>query len=639
MLLKKEGYNWKYCSLGGAIRIAIENGEDIAHLPELDKKLWTVLSCPVDGLEFNHRTLQLLDTDHDGKIRIKEVSEAAKWVTSVLKDPDILIKKLDAMPLDGFNQENPDGAMLAERCAAILKSLGSDKAEITVDDVNAFIAGIDERCNKAKEEAVAKEELSAPFGDKSDDAAAAVAAVRAKMDDFFIRCSLIKFDGDCAGALDVSVESIAAISGNNLTACGDQISSYPLARPSADGLLKFDEGVNPAWQPAFANLKELVLDVEFPGAKSIDRAQWDAVVSKIDTFISRKNAIAGTSAEVLDSSLAAEREFVAPVERFIHLQKNFFTFLNNYVSFRSLYDKDEMAVFQAGFLYIDMRACGLCLKVSDMGRHGDMANLSGMYLIYCDCFSKEKNEKMEIVAVMTEGSVGQIRVGKNAVFYDRNGLDWDAVVTKIIENPISIKQAMWSPYRRFFNWCGEQINKFAAEKDSKNFSTVQESTAKAHDNVATAAADKEVDASKKQAFDIAKFCGIFAAIGMALGYIGSFCVSVVTGFLKLSWWQMPLSIVAVMLVISGPSMLIAWFKLRNRNLGPVLNANGWAINSLVKVNVKFGAQLTHLANYPKLNLYDPFQKKKVAAWKKWFWSILFILIAGAAAAVWFLDLL
>lgn len=67
-------YDWQYCSLGGAIRVKIASGEDIAHLGELDQKLWTVLSCPVDGLEFDRQTLDLIDTEHDGKIMVKKSS-------------------------------------------------------------------------------------------------------------------------------------------------------------------------------------------------------------------------------------------------------------------------------------------------------------------------------------------------------------------------------------------------------------------------------------------------------------------------------------------------------------------------------------------------------------------------------------
>ena len=66
---KNSGYDWSYSSFGGVVRVNVRNGEDIAHLGELDQKLWTVLSCPVKGLEFDEKTLQMLDTDY----RVAEV--------------------------------------------------------------------------------------------------------------------------------------------------------------------------------------------------------------------------------------------------------------------------------------------------------------------------------------------------------------------------------------------------------------------------------------------------------------------------------------------------------------------------------------------------------------------------------------
>ena len=67
------------------------SGEDIAHLGELDQKLWTVLSCPVDGLEYDRQTLEFHDADKDGKIMVKEVVKAAEWLTSVIKDKDTIL--------------------------------------------------------------------------------------------------------------------------------------------------------------------------------------------------------------------------------------------------------------------------------------------------------------------------------------------------------------------------------------------------------------------------------------------------------------------------------------------------------------------------------------------------------------------
>ena len=137
-------------------------------------------------------------------------------------------------------------------------------------------------------------------------------------------------------------------------------------------------------------------------------------------------------------------------------------------------------------------------------------------------------------------------------------------------------------------------------------------------------------AAKPQAFDIAKFAGIFAAIGMAIGYIGQALTTLITGIAATPWWGLLLAIAGIMLVISGPSCFIAWSKLRQRNLGPVLNANGWAINSRVLVNILFGGKLTTVAKYPKLRMPDPYIKK-TPTWKKVLvWSIVVIAIVKNA---------
>ena len=162
-------------------------------------------------------------------------------------------------------------------------------------------------------------------------------------------------------------------------------------------------------------------------------------------------------------------------------------------------------------------------------------------------------------------------------------------MTKIIDNPISIRQAFWTPYRKFSKWIEEKINKSAAEKDAKAFDDM---TTKAD-----AATVKEGE-TPKPAFDIAKFAGIFAAIGMALGMIGTMLVSVAKGWVTLTWWQQILVFIGILLIISGPSMVMAWLKLRRRNLAPVLNANGWAVNADAIVSVPFGRTLTEQVAFP-----------------------------------------
>jgi hypothetical protein len=58
---------------------------------------------------------------------------------------------------------------------------------------------------------------------------------------------------------------------------------------------------------------------------------------------------------------------------------------NNFVAFRDFYMRDGKAMFQMGTLYLDGRSAELCVAVSDAAKHGALASLSRMCLVYCEC--------------------------------------------------------------------------------------------------------------------------------------------------------------------------------------------------------------------------------------------------------------
>lgn len=369
-------------------------------------------------------------------------------------------------------------------------------------------------------------------------------------------------------------------------------------------------------------LEELGLAATDPEtAPKIKKEYWNELVEKIGAYEAEVAAVTAENQAAADARAAAVAAATAefqPLIKFLRLKKDFFTLLRNYVAFEAFYADGEKAIFQCGTLIIDQRACDMCVRVQNAGDMGTFAPISGMYLLFCTCVNKTSGKTMDIIAAVTVGDVDDLFVGKNAIFYDRNGLDYDAKVTKIIDNPISIKQAFWSPYKKFGKWVKDLINKSAAEKESKGFEDMK---AKATETTATAKEGVAEGADKKQAFDIAKFAGIFAAIGMAVGFIGSALVTIGSGIASLSWWQIIILIAGVLLCISGPSMFLAYLKLRDRNIAPVLNANGWAINAKSKVSVKFGTSLTEAAKLPILP-----DQKGMPAWVKWCITILAVAL-------------
>ena len=520
-------YKWSFANVGGVTRVRIKSAEDVRHLGELDKKMWTVLSCPVNGLEISSDSLRLMDQDGDGQLRLKEVVATADWLCATLRDPQSLFEQSDVIKIENIADEG---------IRVISDKLQKD-GKVALADVQAAIDGI----------AIETPEMpAAPFE------ADVIAAYKAK-----------------------SPEYAAYFEQEKLQKLG--LASIPEDAP----------------KPGMTEKKFIEMGDQI--------SKWESEVESIKSKV--------------ESEMAAAKAEFEPLRKLLLLHRDFYRLLRNFVTLEDFYDNDEKTVasFLAGTLILDQRACKLCIRVNDLAKHDSQAPLSGMYLLYCNCENKKTGKKLQIVAAMTQGEIKNLSVGKNGIFYDNDGLDYDATVFKIIENPISLRQAFWNPYRKMAKWVEDKINKSAAEKDAKTFDDM---TAK----VATAA---DPNAEKKSAFDIAKFAGIFAAIGMALGMIGTALASVAQGWISLTWWQQIIVFVCILLIISGPSMIMAWMKLRRRNLAPVLNANGWAINADSIISVPFGLKLTEQVRFPFTK--NPAKKNPAG---KIFLVILLLIILG-----------
>ncbi|MBQ2541063.1 MAG: hypothetical protein II551_05410 [Paludibacteraceae bacterium] len=565
-------YKWNYVSVGGSTRIKISTGEDIRHLPELDKKLWTVLACPTTGLEIDSESLKLMDLDGNGKLRVTEVQEAAKWLCTVLKDPQVLFRQ---------------------------------RAELKIDEI------ADEAIREVAEEIATSEELRV----KSEE-------LRVKSEELRGKSEETKVDTISLADLDAVLEAIKI----------DE-QAMPDAPFEAD-VMAAHKAKSEEYKAYYELEKLQKIGLAVIPEDAVKPGMTEKKFKEMGEQIAAWEAAAAAAKKANEDALAAAREKYMPLRKLLLLSRDFVLLLHNFVTLQDFYDlSDKLGIFQAGTLFIDQRACHLCLRVSDMPKHEQQAGLSGMFLVYCDCTNQTLNEKIQVVAAVTVGEIMNLTVGKNAIFYDRAGREWDATIYKIIDNPISIRQAFWTPYRKFGNWVTELINKRAAEKEQKQFENVTANVEQKSQEVpaAPAAAGTPAEQPKPAAvapFDIAKFAGIFAAIGMALGMIGTMLVSVAKGWVALTWWQQILVFFGLLLLISGPSMLIAWLKLRRRNLAPLLNANGWAVNADAIINVLFGASLTDIAKYPVMKLKDPFVKEGMPAWQKWLIAaVVFVLLA------------
>ena len=689
-------YPWRFFRAGGFNQVVISSGSDLLNLDQLDQKLWVALACPTTGVEFDKATLALIDTDKDGRIRVPELIAAAKWAGGLMKNPDDLLKGSSTLRPSAINDVTPEGKLIANFARQVLGK--SDTAEVTFDEAAAAaqtfaakpfngdgIVPADTASDDATKAVIAdiinclgadldtsgkpgvsqakvdqffadaaaysdwwkKAEGDAavlPLGLNTEAAAAAVKAVKSKVDDYFARGRLAAFDPRSVTALNRDEKEYAALSAKDLTNTHADIAGLPLAQVGATTPLPLTQGVNPAWANAIAALQTQAI-VPLLGARTVlTEADWNALVGKLAAFnawnagktggsvekigLPRAREILATKAkETLTALIARDKAeegnsvAVIGLHRLIHYHRDLARLCRNFVNFGDFYGRKEKAIFQAGTLYLDQRSCDLCLMVDDAGKHAAMAGMAGTYLAYCDCARKGSGEKLSIVAAFTGGDSDNLIVGRNGIFYDRKGRDWDATISKIVDNPISIRQAFWSPYKKLVRMIEERAAKQAAAADADASAQL---AAIANAPIATAGPAAPA-APQKPAFDPS----VIALLSLALGTLAAAFAGVL-GFLgRFEAWQVPLVAFGIMLVISAPSMAIAWLKLRKRNLGPILDANGWAVNARAKMNVPFGGALTGVAALPPGATFGAADEyaEKPSAWPK---------LLAVAFVVWFI---
>jgi hypothetical protein len=687
-------HSWKFFRTGGLDQVALTTGADLLALPQLDQKLWVALSCPVQGLELDEKTLALIDTDGDGRIRALELLAALQWATARLKDAGVLLHGTDGLPLAALDDSQPAGRAILSSARQILANVGKKDADaITLADatdvakifgasplngdgvippeaaadaptqalIRDIVACTGGKADRSGSIGVTSEQADAFFADLAAFGAwagaaeaaatlggataaahAAVQAVRAKVDDYFARCRLAAFDARALAALNRSETEYLALAAQDMKITSEEVRGFPLATVAAAKPLPLLAGVNPAWAGALAALHAAAVTPVLGAAKTaLTEADWTAVQAKLAPYEAWLGAKAGAAVEKLgaarvqallagkgraalaaliaqDQALEPEFRALDDVVRLVRYHRDLRTLLHNFVNFADLYSRDRYAVFQAGTLYLDSRSTELCLRIAGPN---PLAAMSKAYIAYCAC-TRTGSAPMSIAACFTQGDSDFLFVGRHGVFYDRAGRDWDAVITGIVDNPISIRQAFFAPYKKFVRFIEEQVAKRAAAAAAEASGKLATAAEK------TATADKARPEPKK--IDI----GTVAALGVAVGGITAAFGTIMGAFFGLGAW-MPVGLLAIMLGISGPSMIIAWLKLRQRTLGPLLEGNGWAVNGRVAINIPFGTALTDLAVLPPgsiRSLEDPYEDKEAAKQKRRA-TLLFLLLLLAAAAI------
>ena len=493
-------YSWKWFRAGRMQQVSLTCGADVAALAELDRKQWIALSMPTTGVRFDLRMLELMDTDHDGRIRTPEVLAAIDFLKAKNVDFDSLFSAGEA----------------EEKALADVTAKQADLAalEPSEEDKNA-LADWEEK-GRSPDVAVA--------GDATADADAALAAVEPVIDAFFLPPE-----------------------------------DMPLVTEDPDKELPLKDHLNPKHLEAILAFAEKCVKPVLGEKDTLSRLEWKKVKGAFAVYrawVAAKPVMnAGKKGELDDE------------ERILRYKLHLVEFLENYVNMKRLYDLEDLAVFQTGILRIDAKEMNLCFHVDSEAAHSALAERSKCCVIYLKLSRPSEGATRQICAVVTAGAVAQLYVGRNGVFYDRDGKDWEAVVTKVVEAQVSLREAFWAPWRKLGEGIAAAVKKFLGDKQ--------------------AAAQKNVEAGAQNAqAGGAAMASSVAAIGIGVGMVGAAAASLMAAISNMTALQIAISVVALILVVSLPSVILTWFKLRQRDIGAILNASGWAINRPMRFSMK-----------------------------------------------------
>lgn len=684
--------------MGGIFQVQLKSVKDLEALETLDPKLWVALSCPVNDLEIDRRTLSLIDYDDDGRVRIEEVRNAVAWTLQRLSKPDSLFEGGD-LPLDAINTADAEGEKLLASAKQILANVGESEATtisvaqaantakiygqsrlngdgviakdatdapelqqliaeiidclgaetdrsgehgITQQKLDIFIAELKtyEAWWTQGEVDFAQGETIFPLGDATEEAFTHLIAVENKIDDFFARCQLAAFDSRAEGPLNHDASLYKAIATDDFSTSRKDIERLPLAKVSSTSTVPILTGINPEWQQRMQTLYgQVIRPLNIGSGDSLELDEWQQIKQRFKAYRKWRESKPKTETEKLgitrvreilasdlgdqllallaeDQALAPRMKSVDAVEKLARFHRDLIRVLNNFVNFNDFYDETRAAIFQAGVLYLDGRECRLCLRVENPAKHAVLATLSRAFVAYCECRRKDSPKKFTIAAVFSDGDSANLIVGRNGIFKDTQGRLWDTTIVRLIENPISIRESFSMPYVRVGRFIGDKLDKWAVTRDKAMQKQME--TGVEFVNSESAASNKT-----NTRVGIGGMAGMLAAGGIALGAVGAGFAALFDTLKALAWWHLPLVIIGLVLMISLPSMMIAWLKIRKRTLAPLLDASGWAVNGRTLISVKLGRSLTKCAALPAAARCQFDERNRV---RKWFWFALGITI-------------
>ena len=533
---------------------------------------------------------------------------------------------LQSQPVNGDGVIVPEAAadpQLAAFIADVMKACPgqqdvSGRAGINEKQLDDFAAAVPaylkwKRTGRLPADSTAVPEL--PLGAETPAIHAVYAEHAAKVDLFFKLCRLKRYDPRTSPRLAGLESRVQELDPADPAAVDTYLAGLPVANPNEDGLLPLDEQrVNPAFREWFQSLRATVLPaVLTPVPEQLTETDWQQVKNVLapyegylaqqtgafvgvlpDEQLERYRAPAWTerTRELIatDKRVASIAEGVAQLERLLLCRRHLVALVNNFVSFPALYASDERALFEMGSVVMDGRRFSFAVKVDDVASHSVLAKTSQLFVMYMEITGGDKPFTVAVPA--TSGTKGNLSVGKRGVFFDVDRREYDARVLQIIENPVSLREALAAPFVRLWRLAEGKIEAWSGSAE-KSLQTEFNQTLAASTQAATPPAAAAPAAAPEQPRGNFLF-----GMGVVVAALGSSFAFVTKTLSAMPRHQVLLGLLCTALAVMLPVSLIAVLKLRRQDLSALLEGCGWAVNVRMRLSRTQRRFFTREVAYP-----------------------------------------
>lgn len=572
----------------------------------------------------------------------RPVSESGVVLPSAPEDPQVQAFLSDVVATLG-GAEHPSGTRGVDQEA--LAAVGRQSA--------AYLAWREER---------AADPAILPVGEATDEAYALLARLEPKIDQYFALCAALEIDERIVKRLKSSEEELALLDPEDRGSLTRVMTRSPIAAPAPDAALPLHRGINPHYERDLAafvgKVVSPLLGDEAADAESITLEEWEKLRSAFAAH--RRWREREPEHQLGRLAEATLREYAAPryeeavaaliehsratsfdlenlrlVEKLLLFQKHLVEFVNNFVSFPALYDPNGRAIFEMGSLVMDGRHFNLAVRVLDRARHRAVAQRSSMFVLYIAVRQRSGGqpsaterqapaagsiETFELAVPVTSGRMRHLTVGKRGIFCDVDGREYDAEVTEILANPISVGEAIDAPFKRIGNLVTTKIESLTAEAQSR----LDEATLGSVAAPGTAAAPGVGATTGALAGG-----GLIAGSGVAIAAVGSMFTYLAGTIANLSVWRVLIGVGGALAAVIVPMTVLAFIKLRRRELSSILEGSGWAINARMRLT---RAQCREFTQTPHLPPGSVRLRKR-----RWLWIVMpLVVVAVGALTYWVL---